>query len=112
MPTRHLAPRRKNWLTSICIGIAVALLAGSIQFMVIYHNRAERFDVIINNVHTYLQDYFHDLNQTIHGLPPLVDEPCENVASGLTAHAASAQTYAPSCWSKMASRFVPPLQAR
>ena len=76
MPTRHLAPRRKNWLTSICIGIAVALLAGSIQFMVIYHNRAERFDVIINNVHTYLQDYFHDLNQTIHGLQPLVDEPC------------------------------------
>lgn len=54
MPTRHLAPRRKNWLTSICIGIAVALLAGSIQFMVIYHNRAERFDAIINNVHTYL----------------------------------------------------------
>lgn len=33
--------------------------------MVIYHNRAERFDAIIHNVHTYLQDYFHDLNQTI-----------------------------------------------
>ena len=77
MPTRHLAPRRKIWLTSICVGIAVALLAGSIQFMVIYHN-----------VHTYLQDYFHDLNQTIQGMQPLVDQPCENVASGLTAHAA------------------------
>lgn len=88
MPTRHLAPRRKIWLTSICVGIAVALLAGSIQFMVIYHNRAERFDAIIHNVHTYLQDYFHDLNQTIQGMQPLVDQPCENVASGLTAHAA------------------------
>ncbi len=88
MPTRHLAPRRKIWLTSICVGIAVALLTGSIQFMVIYHNRAERFDAIIHNVHTYLQDYFHDLNQTIQGMQPLVDQPCENVASGLTAHAA------------------------
>ena len=56
--------------------------------MVIYHNRAERFDAIIHNVHTYLQDYFHDLNQTIQGMQPLVDQPCENVASGLTAHAA------------------------
>jgi EAL domain-containing protein (putative c-di-GMP-specific phosphodiesterase class I) len=56
--------------------------------MVMYHNRAERFDAIINNVHTYLQDYFHDLNQTIHSLQPLIDQPCESVASGLTAHAA------------------------
>ncbi|STW80348.1 Rtn protein [Klebsiella michiganensis] len=46
------------------------------------------FDAIIHNVHTYLQDYFHDLNQTIQGMQPLVDQPCENVASGLTAHAA------------------------
>ena len=88
MPTRHFSPRRKIWLTSLCIGIAVALLAGSIQFMVIYHNRAERFDVIIDNVHAYLKSYFHDLNQTIDGLQPLVDQPCENVDSGLTAHAA------------------------
>ena len=56
--------------------------------MVIYHNRAERFDVIIDNVHAYLKSYFHDLNQTIDGLQPLVDQPCENVDSGLTAHAA------------------------
>jgi uncharacterized ion transporter superfamily protein YfcC len=56
--------------------------------MVIYHNRAERFDAIINNVHTYLKSYFHDLNQTIDGLQPLVDQPCENIASGSTAHAA------------------------
>ncbi|MEE7530809.1 cyclic di-GMP phosphodiesterase [Klebsiella huaxiensis] len=88
MPTRHFSPRRKIWLTSLCIGIAVALLAGSIQFMVIYHNRAERFDVIIDNVHAYLKSYFHDLNQTIDDLQPLVDQPCENVDSGLTAHAA------------------------
>lgn len=88
MPTRHFSPRRKIWLTSLCIGIAVALLAGSIQFMVIYHNRAERFDVIIDNVHAYLKIYFRDLNQTIDGLQPLVDQPCENVDSGLTAHAA------------------------
>ncbi|SAQ38274.1 EAL domain-containing protein [Klebsiella oxytoca] len=88
MPTRHLSPRRKIWLTSICVGIAVALLAGSIQFMVIYHNRAERFDVIINNVHAYLTGYFHDLDQTIAGLQPLVSQPCENIDSGLTAHAA------------------------
>ena len=56
--------------------------------MVIYHNRAERFDVIINNVHAYLTGYFHDLDQTIAGLQPLVSQPCENIDSGLTAHAA------------------------
>nr|VXZ82331.1 phage resistance protein [Klebsiella pneumoniae] len=70
------------------MGIIVALLAGSIQFMVIYHNRAERFDAIINNVNTYLKSYFHDLRQTIDGLQPLVDQPCENIDSGLTSHAA------------------------
>jgi hypothetical protein len=58
MLTRYFSPQRKIWLTSLCVGIIVALLAGSIQFMVIYHNRAERFDAIINNVNTYLKSYF------------------------------------------------------
>lgn len=88
MLTRYFSPQRKTWLTSLCVGIIVALLAGSIQFMVIYHNRAERFDAIINNVNTYLKSYFHDLRQTIDGLQPLVDQPCENIDSGLTSHAA------------------------
>ena len=88
MLTRYFSPQRKTWLTSLSVGIIVALLAGSIQFMVIYHNRAERFDAIINNVNTYLKSYFHDLRQTIDGLQPLVDQPCENIDSGLTSHAA------------------------
>jgi sensor c-di-GMP phosphodiesterase-like protein len=88
MLTRYFSPRRKIWLTSTLIGVIVALLAGSIQFMVIYHNRSERFDSIINNVNVYLNEYFHELNQTIAELQPLVDRECENVASGLTAHAA------------------------
>lgn len=83
MLTRYFSPQRKTWLTSLSVGIIVALLAGSIQFMVIYHNRAERFDAIINNVNTYLKSYFHDLRQTIDGLQPLVDQPCENIDSGL-----------------------------
>ncbi len=82
------------------MGIIVALLAGSIQFMVIYHNRAERFDAIINNVNTYLKSYFHDLRQTIDGLRPLVDQPCENIDSGLPPTPRSAPTSALSCWSK------------
>ena len=88
MLTRYFSPQRKIWLTSLCVGIIVALLAGCIQFMVIYHNRAERFDAIINNVDTYLKSYFHDLRETIDGLQPLVDQPCENIDSGLTSHAA------------------------
>ncbi|HBV2212806.1 TPA: cyclic di-GMP phosphodiesterase [Klebsiella quasipneumoniae] len=88
MLTRYFSPQRKTWITSLCVGVIVALLAGSIQFMVIYHNRAERFDAIINNVNTYLKSYFHDLRQTINGLQPLVDQPCENIDSGLTSHAA------------------------
>ncbi len=57
--------------------------------MVIYHNRAESVsDAIINNVNTYLKSYFHDLRQTIDGLQPLVDQPRENIDSGLTSHAA------------------------
>ena len=88
MLTRYFSPQRKTRLTSLSVGIIVALLAGSIQFMVIYHNRAERFDAIINNVNTYLKSYFHDLRQTIDGLQPLVDQPCENIDSGLTSHAA------------------------
>ncbi len=88
MLTRYFSPQRKTPLTSLSVGIIVALLAGSIQFMVIYHNRAERFDAIINNVNTYLKSYFHDLRQTIDGLQPLVDQPCENIDSGLTSHAA------------------------
>ena len=88
MLTRYFSPQRKTWITSLCVGVIVALLAGSIQFMVIYHNRAERFDAIINNVNTYLKSYFHDLRQTIDGLQPLVDQPCENIDSGLTSHAA------------------------
>ncbi len=75
MLTRYFSPQRKIWLTSLCVGIIVALLAGCIQFMVIYHNRAERFDAIINNVDTYLKSYFHDLRETIDGLQPLVDQP-------------------------------------
>ena len=75
MLTRYFSPQRNTWLISLCVGIIVALLAGSIQFMVIYHNRAERFDVIINNVNSYLKSYFHNLRQTIDGLQPLVDQP-------------------------------------
>ncbi len=75
--------------------------------MVIYHNRAERFDAIINNVNTYLKSYFHDLRQTIDGLQPLVDQPCENIDSGLyLPRRVPAPTSALSCWSKTASPFA------
>ncbi len=74
--------------------------------MVIYHNRAERFDAIINNVNTYLKSYFHDLRQTIDGLQPLVDQPCENIDSGLPPTPRSAPTSALSCWSKTASPLL------
>ncbi|WP_434583827.1 cyclic di-GMP phosphodiesterase [Klebsiella sp. R390] len=88
MLTRYLSPRRNIWLTSILIGIIAALLAGSIQFMAIYHSRTERFDSVINNISVFLTSYFRDLNKTIADLQPLVDQSCENVASGLTAKAA------------------------
>lgn len=88
MLTRYLSPRRNIWLTSILIGIIAALLAGSIQFMAIYHSRTERFDSVINNISVFLTSYFHDLNKTIADLQPLVGQSCENVASGLTAKAA------------------------
>lgn len=88
MLTRYLSPRRNIWLTSILIGIIAALLAGSIQFMAIYHSRTERFDSVINNISVFLTSYFRDLNKTIADLQPLVDQNCENVASGLTAKAA------------------------
>jgi hypothetical protein len=65
MLTRHLSPRRNIWLTSILIGVIVALLAGSIQVMVIYHNRSERFDSIIDNVNVYLTEYFSQLEKTM-----------------------------------------------
>ena len=88
MLTRYLSPRRNIWLTSILIGVIVALLAGSIQVMVIYHSRSERFDSIIDNVNVYLTDYFSQLEKTMADLQPLVDQKCENIASGLTARAA------------------------
>jgi hypothetical protein len=88
MLTRYLSPRRNIWLTSILIGVIVALLAGSIQVMVIYHSRSERFDSIIDNVNVYLTEYFSQLEKTMAGLQPLVDQKCENIASGLTARAA------------------------
>ena len=65
MLTRYLSPRRNIWLTSILIGVIVALLAGSIQVMVIYHSRSERFDSIIDNVNVYLTDYFSQLEKTM-----------------------------------------------
>lgn len=88
MLTRYLSPRRNIWLNSILIGIIAALLAGSIQFMAIYHSRSERFDSVIDNISVFLTNYFHDLNKTIADLQPLVDQNCENIASGLTAKAA------------------------
>ncbi|HHG8774211.1 TPA: cyclic di-GMP phosphodiesterase [Raoultella planticola] len=88
MLTRYPSPRRNIWLTSILIGVIVALLAGSIQFMVIYHNRAERFDSIINNVDIYLTEYFSELNKTVASLQPMVDRDCADVLSDLTARAA------------------------
>ena len=47
MLTRYFSPQRKTWLTSLSVGIIVALLAGSIQFMVIYHNRAEPLSTML-----------------------------------------------------------------
>ena len=88
MLTRYLSPRRNIWLTSILIGIIAALLVGSIQFMAIYHSRSERFDSVIDNISVFLTSYFHDLNKTMVELQPLVDQNCENIASGLTAKAA------------------------
>ena len=88
MLTRYLSPRRNIWLTSILIGVIVALLAGSIQVMVIYHSRSERFDSIIDNVNVYLTEYFSQLEKTMVGLQPLVNQKCENIVSDLTARAA------------------------
>lgn len=98
MLTRYLSPRRNIWLTSILIGVIVALLAGSIQVMVIYHSRSERFDSIIDNVNVYLTDYFSQLEKTMADLQPLVDQKCENIASGLTARAAFSPNVRAFCW--------------
>lgn len=88
MLTRYLSTGRKVLLASILAGLIIALIAGSLQFIVLQKKREARFDIIISDLHSYLVDYFDDLRNSINSLQPLTLNTCEDVASELTSRAA------------------------
>lgn len=88
MFTRYLSTGRKVLLASILTGLLIALIAGSLQFMLLQKKREARFDTVIGDLHSYLVNYFDGLRNTINSLQPLTLNNCEDVASELTSRAA------------------------
>lgn len=88
MFTRYLSTGRKVLLASILAGLFIALVVGSLQFMLLQQKREARFDTIISDLHSYLVNYFDDLHNTINALQPLTMSRCEDVTTELTSRAA------------------------
>lgn len=88
MFTRDFLTGRKMLLTTILAGLIIALIAGGLQFMLLQQKREARFDVIINDLHSYLENYFDNLRHTINALQPLALSPCKDITTELTSRAA------------------------
>jgi FOG: EAL domain len=88
MFTRYFSVGRKILLSSLLLGLAGALLAGSLQLMIFHHKRAEQLDNTIHDLQAYLNGYFSELLTTIDKLQPLTLSPCSDVAAELTSRAA------------------------
>lgn len=88
MLTRNISVNRRIALTSILVGLFIALLLGGTQFLVAHHKRAEQFDNTITDLKTYLNSYFSELLNTIDTLQPLTMSDCKSIAPELTSRAA------------------------
>ncbi|MCS2162759.1 cyclic di-GMP phosphodiesterase [Scandinavium sp. H11S7] len=88
MFTRYFSLGRKILLSSLLLGVVIALLAGSAQLMIFHHKRAEQFDIIIHDLQKYLNGYFSELLNTVDKLQPLALSRCTDVAPELTSRAA------------------------
>lgn len=88
MVTRYFSPGRKLLLSSLVLGVTIAILAGSLQLALLHHKRAQQFDIITQDLQHYLNNYFSELLNTIDKLQPLTMSPCEDIASELTSRAA------------------------
>ncbi|ALR77421.1 cyclic di-GMP phosphodiesterase [[Enterobacter] lignolyticus] len=88
MFTRYFSVGRRILFLSLALGIAIAFLASSVQFMISHHKRTEQFDTITHDLQKYLDGYFGELLTTIDTLQPLTMSPCEQVSAELTSRAA------------------------
>ncbi|HFZ8994191.1 TPA: cyclic di-GMP phosphodiesterase [Citrobacter freundii] len=79
---------RKALLICICVGIAVAVLTGSLHFLMAWHKREVKNDTLISDMQQYLVSYFSDLKATADILQPFTFNSCQQVASELTSRAA------------------------
>lgn len=88
MFTRHSLINRRIVLTSLVVGLLIALAAGLAQYSIFHHRRAAQFDNTISSLQSYLDNYFNQILVTIDSLQPLTMDSCQAVSSELTARAA------------------------
>ena len=88
MFTRHSLINRRIVLTSVVVGLLIALAAGLAQYSIFHHRRAAQFDSTISSLQSYLDSYFNQILVTIDSLQPLTMDSCQAVSSELTARAA------------------------
>ena len=88
MFTRHSLINRRIVLTSVVVGLLIALAAGLAQYSIFHHRRAAQFDSTISSLQSYLDNYFNQILVTIDSLQPLTMDSCKAVSSELTARAA------------------------
>ena len=88
MFTRHSLINRRIVLTSVVVGLLIALAAGLAQYSIFHHRRAAQFDNTISSLQSYLDNYFNQILVTIDSLQPLTMDSCQAVSSELTARAA------------------------
>ncbi|HDG1709229.1 TPA: cyclic di-GMP phosphodiesterase [Kluyvera ascorbata] len=88
MFTRHSLINRRIVLTSVVVGLLIALAAGLAQYSIFHHRRAAQFDSTISSLQSYLDTYFNQILVTIDSLQPLTMDSCQAVSSELTARAA------------------------
>ncbi len=88
MFTRHSLINRRIVLTSVVVGLLIALAAGLAQYSIFHHRRAAQFDNTISSLQNYLDNYFNQILVTIDSLQPLTMDPCKAVSSELTERAA------------------------
>lgn len=75
-------------LSSLSLGLVIAVLSGSIQFTIFHHKRAQQFDAVIFDLQNYLNNYFSELLTTIDKLQPMTMSECQDIDAELTSRAA------------------------
>lgn len=85
---RYVTTPRKIIMTSLMVGVVLAVIASAIYAYWLHHKREQGYDILAQSLQHYVRDYFHDLQAVSDTLQPLTFSSCTKASAYLTSRAA------------------------